>query len=142
MASATACDCPSTEDRSTRPIMRRNMYSISGRRGLGGLLHGVGPVLGDEVGRVQALGDDHHHRLDRGELFLEGERSLGGACARLVGVEGEDGALGEPAELAEVPLPQRRAAGGDRVLDPGLHQPDHVGVALDHEDLARSRATA
>ena len=96
MASATACDCPSTEDRSTRPIMRRSMYSTSGRAVLAASLHRVGAVLGDEVGRVQALRDDHHHRLDRGELLLERERPLGGARARLVGVERQDGALGEP----------------------------------------------
>ena len=112
------------------------MYSTSGRAVLAASLHGVGAVLGDEVGRVQALRDDHHHRLHRGELLLERERTLGGSCARLVGVERQDRALGEPAELAEVPLPQRRAARGDRVLDAGLHQPDHVGVALDHEHLA------
>ena len=33
-------------------------------------------------------------------------------------------------------LPQRGAAGGHRVLDAGLREPDDVGVSLDDERLA------
>ena len=74
-----------------------------------------------------------------GIRLLERVRALGRSRAGLIRVEREDRALREPAEQAEVPLPQRRAACGHRVLDAGLHQPDHVGVALDHEDLAAAR---
>ena len=71
-----------------------------------------------------------------GIRLLERERPLGGPRAGLVGVEREDRSLREPAQQPEVRLPQRRAARGDGVLDAGLHEPDHVGVSLDHEDLA------
>src|SRR5688572_26687570 len=38
-----------------------------------------------------------------------------------------------------MPLPERGATRGDRVLDTSLRESDHVGVALDHEYLARLR---
>ena len=54
----------------------------------------------------------------------------------------EDRSLREPREQLEVLLPQRRAARGHRVVDARLREPDHVGVALDHERPRRLRATA
>ena len=55
---------------------------------------GVGTVLGDELGRVQAVGHDHHYGL-HGELFNELERPLGRASACFVRVERKDGSFGE-----------------------------------------------
>jgi hypothetical protein len=38
-----------------------------------------------------------------------------------------------------MPFAERRAARRDRAVDPGLREPDHVGVSLDHEHLAGPR---
>ena len=100
--------------------------------------HGIGPVLGHELRRVEALRHDHDDGLD-GETLLERERPLRGARAGLIGVEREHGALGEPREELEVLLTERRSTGRHRVLDPCLDQPDDVGVALHHERLAAAR---
>src|SRR6185503_20291196 len=68
--------------------------------------------------------------------LLEPERPLRGPRARLVGVEREDRPLGEPRQLLEVLLAERRAAGRHDIRDTRLCEPDHVGVALDDEDVA------
>ena len=114
------------------------MYSTRGRASRR-LADSVGAVLLDEVRRIEAVRHDHHHRLHRRESLLELGRTLGRAGARLVGVERHDRPLGEPSELPEVPFPQRRTAGRDRVLDARLREPDHIGIPLDHEHLAPLR---
>jgi hypothetical protein len=107
-------------------------------RGAAGLAHAVGAVLRDEVGRIQPCGMIITTACTGYVSWNAYARSAARAPA-----SSESNAriarLREPAEQAEVRLPQRRAARGHRVLDARLHEPDHVGVALDHVDLAAAR---
>ena len=103
-----------------------------------GIAHPLGPVLRDELGGVEPFGDHHDDRLDR-ERLLERGGALGRARARLVRIEREHSALGEPGEQGEMFLAEGRPARGDDVVDAGLREPDHVGVALDHEGFPRTR---
>jgi hypothetical protein len=70
---------------------------------------------------------------------VELEGPFGGPGAGLVGVEGQDQAVGEPGQEAKVVLAEGRPARGHHGLDPGLVEGDHVGVPLDHPGPAGSR---
>ncbi len=137
-ASATAADCPSTLVRSWRSTVRRTMYSTIGRAAFAASRTWSAPVLRHELRRIQPVRHDHHDGLHR-VLLLERERPLGRARARLVGVERQHRARREPRHQPEVRLAQRGPARRDRAVDPGLREPDHVRVALDHEHLAGAR---
>ena len=66
------------------------------------------------------------------------ERAAGGQTLhgeRVVAIERQRNAIGEPSEKLQVTLSERRAARGDRVPHAVLVCGDHVGVALHHHRL-------
>src|SRR5581483_7705788 len=72
--------------------------------------------------------DDVHLEAPRDrQLHAAQRRRLAG----LVAVEGEEEPLGQPAELAELRLRERRPHAGDDGPEAGLPQREHVRVALD-----------
>ena len=90
---------------------------------------------GERVGRVGRVlplrqrDDADVEPLLHGELHPAQRRLL----PRRVGVEAEEQALREPAELPQLVLGERRAHRRDDRLDPGLAERDHVGVPLDDD---------
>ena len=89
----------------------------------------------EAVGRIGGILSRRQH--DDADLEALAVRPLHAAQRRLlagrIGVEAEVQPLGQPRELPEVLLGQRRAHRGDDRLEPRLPERDHVGVALDDD---------
>ena len=80
---------------------------------------------------------DQHDRLDR-EPLLERERALGRACPGLVRVEREHHRCANRDASRKCPSPSAVPHVATVFSTPACDHPDHVGVALDDEDLARA----
>ena len=90
---------------------------------------------GDEVGGVLALGQDQDGDVELMGL-VESEGSFGRPGPGLVGVERQDGPVGEPGEEADVFLAQGGPASADRRGDAGLVKGDDIRIALHQEGPA------
>ena len=100
--------------------------------------HRLGAPLAHQVGRVAARRQCDHAQLEA----LPGRhprRAQHGLAAGRVGVQRQRDHRGESRQLTHLLRGQRRAHDPDRVLEPGLMQREHVGVALGdhHPSLAR-----
>ena len=133
-------------DRRALPLDRREVVAahrpshhvLDERNGAGReLAERLATVMIDEVRGVQALGQDQDDRLHR-EAFDELEGAFGRARPRVVRVEREHHPLREPGRESEVSFAERGPTRRHRVRDAGVDHRDHVGVALDEEELPRS----
>ena len=98
-------------------------------------------VLQPQVAGVQPGRLDGHVGLGD-EVGVPAEHLEGGGLTGRISVEGEDDLAAErvvvahqPTQQARVVVAERRAAGGDRRVDPGHVGGHHVGVALDDHGL-------
>ena len=104
------------------------------RRGVGdGSRQRIGIALG-QLARIDADGQPGHRHLHL-VLLLPGVEPLRRSLTGGVGVEGQHDPAGVSLEQAHMVLGERRAARGDGPLDADTVEPDHVGVALTHDDL-------
>ena len=115
-----------------------------GPRGIHHLAHFLGAALGNEVGRVQVVGQGHGPKLyGRAGPFRghAGVDELQGAigCALTCGIAVEqvhDGVLGMPAEQADVLTGQGGSQGCHHVGQSRLMAGDHVRIAFHHHGNA------
>ena len=87
----------------------------------GRIVGGILPLRQRDDADLEALPQRELHAAERRLL------------ARGVGVEAEEDALGQPRQLAQLPLGERRAHRGDDRLEARLAERDHVGVPLDDD---------